>query len=132
VHLKYVNFVVRMGVVGVCFTFGFQMNVNGLRRNDIECSVSTAFTTFPEKTSKSLLSMVNTEIKNTMSTVLVNYTLYIFLTNPCIMVIKGNLDIGNIMCVWLGEQERYAWVAIDLYINLSQSRKWKANMEPWN
>ncbi len=92
----------------------------------------TAFTTFPEKTSKSLLSMVNTEIKNTMSTVLVNYTLYILFKNPCIMVIKGNLDIGIIMCVWLGEQERYAWVAIDLYINLSQTRKRKANTEPWN
>lgn len=73
------------------------MNVNGLRRNDIECllkthtaalfqgqlgSVSAAFTTFPERTSKSILSMVNSEIKNKMSTVLVNYTFIYCLKNP--------------------------------------------------
>lgn len=70
------------------------MNVNGLRGNDIECllkthtaallrgqlgSVSAACNTFPEKNCKSILSMVTSEIKNTMSTVLVYYTLFIVL-----------------------------------------------------
>lgn len=96
------------------------MNVNGLRRNDIECllkthtaalfqgqlgSVSAACTTFPEKTSKSILSMVNSEIKNTMSTILVNYTL--LFKNPCIMVIKGNLDI--LMCGWMNKRDLHGW-----------------------
>lgn len=70
-------------------------------------SVSAEFTTFPEKTNKSVLSIVNSEIKNTMSTVLVNYTLYILFKNPYILVIKGNLYILILMCVcgWVNERD---------------------------